>query len=1374
MIIHLDADAFFASVEQAADPRLRGRPVAVGGSRRGIIASASYEARRLGVHTPMPTARALKLCPNLIVVPGDYEKYEHFSRMMFTYAYDFTPQVEVQGIDEGYLDVRGHPRLTAEAIATAVRKAVHDTLKITVSEGVGSNKLISQIASKLHKPDRLTGVPPGQERAFLAPLAATWLPGVGPKAGLRLTQAGLTTIGRVAETRPDDLALLVGAAAPELWNFAQGIDPRPVVPEAPAAKSYGAQETFEQDQTDEVFLLAKLHSLTDGLMARVRADGKMARTLAVRIRYNDMDECERSASLDEPSCTEVDFHPLLRSLLRKAWTRRVSLRLVAVKVSNVYDLLYDPGLPLGGDLDRGQKAAVARVIDDIRSQFGRGAILRGHDLWLRHHEQEVPQPPRQRRSSTRRHAAQQPTPQAKPTCAFLNLKSHYSFLDSLLSPADAVRLAAEAGAQVVALTDPNLHGMVEFCQAAREAGIRPVVAAALQVTATPSEPPQNLNAYVLSPDGQVHLCHLLSLPRITRLDLYEARTGLLVAPAADCGPEVRYAQPADRRLYAVVQSIRTLTLLAEPHPEKRRGAFHFHRDAAPHPDLLKTLLDAETYQPPIGGPLLIPSFTPEDGRTSREFLARLAFEGARQRYGTDWTRVRPQLEEELAIIGEVGYEDYFLLTWDTLQHCRARGIDWITRGSAADSLVCYCLGISGVCPVRFDLYFKRFLNRDRMALHKLPDIDIDFPHDRRDEVVRMLLDQHGAHAAIVGGFNTYQGRSAVADIAKVLGASERQVRQFTERFPHASASQVGAAAAASQEFEHWGMNEEPYRSAIDLAARLDGRPRHAKMHPCGLVLCRHPIRSLTPTFAAAKEGWPTTHLDMHAVEAIGMVKMDLLAQAGLSVLRDTRQALGARGIDCGVGDGRSLEPWKDEAIWSMIAVGESRGVHHIESPAMLNLARMCGVGRIDDLVAIVSVIRPGAANGLKKSQFARRCRGLEPAVYAHASLEPVLRSTYGVVAYEEHIAQICEAFSGLPAGRGDLLRRALVKGKTADINTLRMEFVDCAQRAGRTPQEIAAVWDLLIQFQGYAFCRAHSTAYAVEAYEAAHLKRRWPLEFLAAVLEHGKGFYPRLVYSIEVRRLGFGFRLPDVNSPHSTYFADAECAVIEVPLKQVKGLKVETLGRIVQARGHRPFGSVEDFALRVGPSSDEMEALLRVGALDGITPSRTAQFWAWRRAAQWSVEGNQGLLFAAASEKTEGSLPGNRAEPSHHDRLAAEIELLSFPVSGHPLELYPEVDWSKSTPIRDLAGYVDQAVEVTGLIIEHRVHTQIDGRPMKFLTLCDPTGTVDAEVFADAYARFGVLTARYPVVTVCGIVRAFDGGGGHALDVEIIMTPPKR
>jgi len=387
MIVHLDGDAFFASVEQAATARLRGKAVAVGGLRRGIIASASYEARRCGVYTPMPTSRALKVCPHLILVPGDFEKYEHFSRMMFSYFYDFTPEVEITGIDEGYADMGGNHRVSAERAAEKIRRGIVQSLKITVSEGVAANKLVAQIASKSCKPYGLTHVAAGQEARFLDPLDVGWLPGVGPKAVVAFRQAGLRLIGDVAQAPHSCLRLLVGRGAETLSEHARGIDLRPVVATREAAKSYGQQETFDEDTVDAVYVRRILRLMTDRQMERMRNDDVCARTVSLHLRYTDMVEVSRSESLLEPTRLADDFYGVVEHLLLRAWDRRVRLRMVRVAFSNLYrgypvvDLFHETE-------GRNKKDRLQTLVAEVQARYGTSSLMRGHQFLLNNKDGE--------------------------------------------------------------------------------------------------------------------------------------------------------------------------------------------------------------------------------------------------------------------------------------------------------------------------------------------------------------------------------------------------------------------------------------------------------------------------------------------------------------------------------------------------------------------------------------------------------------------------------------------------------------------------------------------------------------------------------------------------------------------------------------------------------------------------------------------------------------------------------------------------------------------------------------------------------------------------------------------------------------------------
>jgi DNA-directed DNA polymerase III PolC len=1049
-------------------------------------------------------------------------------------------------------------------------------------------------------------------------------------------------------------------------------------------------------------------------------------------------------------------------------------------------------------------------VDDLRR--GNRSIMRGHDLWLSQHRQA----PRQTllkpqlvtdpsATTTNRVLRERPGtgPQiitnhaARLAVPALNVKSCFSFLDSTLTIPAIIEAAVAHDMPAVAITDKNLHAAVPFFQAATAAGIKPIIGAELCCDKKP------LLAYVQNVRGYQNLCRLLSFDNdacITQAQLHDHHEGLILM-AADSSevalPEIRYHKPEDKVFFDIVQSMKTLTLLHEKHARKRRGDFAFHpptewrysvtamQAAQDIASQCEFTFDFKT--------LRFPRYTPADGSTPAAMLYQLAHAGLSQRYGLKAPQHEAQLREELSIIAEVGYEEYFLTVWHLLQECAGQGIGWITRGSAADSLVCYCLGISNVCPIRFELYFKRFLNRDRMALQKLPDIDIDFAHDRKDDVVRLLLDRYGPeHAAIVGGFNTFQARSAFGDVAKVLGIAENEIRRLTEHMPWTDARHAADAVALSRECDHSACQEEPLRTALLMAGMLDGFPRYAKMHPCGVVLSRDPIRDQTPTFISSK-GWPTTHFDMDAVEAVGLIKLDILAQGGLAVLRDTQITLGSQGraldlqsLEVGTRGGTEqpartepVEPWSDPGVWHMIATGNARGVHHIESPAMTSLACMADVRDIDRLVAIVSVIRPGAANGLKKAQFARRAQGLEPVDYTHDSLAPVLRSTFGVVAYEEHILQICEAFAGLAPGRGDVLRRALVKQDIAKINEVKVEFMAAAKERRRDARSIAYVWDLVAGFQGYAFCRAHSTAYAVEAYQGAYAKHYHPAEFMAGVLTNGKGFYSPLVYTLECRRLGIGFHSPDVNIPSDDFTVELSAApsgtpaaplgkAIRAPLRCIKDLGEATLARWRTEIARAPFASVRDFCERVRPEGTETLNLIRAGAFDSLGGNRTEQFWRCMHSSRDVNAGADWLFRDSREDKIRATF---REEPTLLQKLHDEMELFGYTITGHPLDLHPHIAWDTYCPIADLHRYHGQRVTVCGLIIVSRSHLQQNGQPMKFISICDRTGIVECEIFSAAYRVYGLKTVRYPVVQITAEVKPFDNLAGYTLDVLRVEQP---
>jgi len=1004
--------------------------------------------------------------------------------------------------------------------------------------------------------------------------------------------------------------------------------------------------------------------------------------------------------------------------------------------------------------------------------------------------------------------------------AALHNHSFYSMLDSTMPPERVVEAAVASGMKAVGLVDRDtLAGAVTFYKAARAAGVHPVMGSEVtlggggsvvllvenargyrnlcRLLTTRIEHPEGVTREDLAQFSEGLIClagarspvaHAVKRDepgeaRVKELqEIYGRNLALEISPHNDddlrlarmfaalsrrmripmvTAADVHYLAEGERLRYDILASMRTLTLLNQKHPEKLPAGRHHWHAAEDMDRYFGALPQAMTNTVRIAercrfdfelGDIRFPKFSCDDAvALLRAKVAR----GMEWRYGLEpRAEVRERLEREMSIIEDVGYAEYFLIFAEIVEWANANGISSLARGSAAGSLVCYLLGISNVCPFRFGLCFERFLNRERMQFSKLADIDLDLPWDRRDDVINHVFETYGReHVAMIGAVHTFQGRSAVADVAKVYGIPEREVRRFTEHLPWFRGDAEGAVRE-TPECSHLPYDQEPYKTVLAMAGAFDGIPRHFATHPCGLVISSDPIADRMPVFESTTKGLRTTHYTMDDVEELGLLKMDLLGQAGLAVLRDTMDNLRDNGREAV--DWERLD-WEDPVAWETIATGRARGVFHIESPAMTNLLVMSNCRDIDCLTVVESIIRPGAANEGKKMAFARRHQGLEPVTYVHPWLEPLLKDSYGLMAFEEHILLVANGFAGMPWGRADLLRRSLVKNKDPRrIEELGEEFRDCAARLGHKPEEIEAVWGMMRDFAGYMFNKAHSAAYAVEAYAGAWLKSRYPVEFLAAVMTSRRGFYAPMLYVMEALRNGTRFLPPDLHVSDAARFL-VRGQTIRLPLNQVKGLSQATLDRMVEGR---PFGDPGDFWRRVKPARDEWVALLKSGALDVWGEPRGRLFWRMQR-----------LEVSSRPTLVETPLP-ETIEVSEAARARWENEVLGFPVSVHPLDYFaPRVDWSRYWSVEDLTrekeSVFGKLVRVCGLVVADRHHPTPQG-VMKFLTLADYTGFVEVNLFSQVYRDYGHLTAR-PVVAVEATVDAFDNRKGFSLTGQRVL-----
>ena len=874
----------------------------------------------------------------------------------------------------------------------------------------------------------------------------------------------------------------------------------------------------------------------------------------------------------------------------------------------------------------------------------------------------------------------------------------------------------------------------------------------------------------------------------------------------------------------VLQSIGTLTLRGQAHPEKlSRGDYALPRREELQERFAKApevLLDTAEFASRADfdftyGKLFMPHHEGRGGEESGPGYDReeedyrrlrwLCYRGLIRNYAEGvypWVgpgfakptrrKLRERIQRELAIVRETGYAGYFLIFHEIIATCGERGIPVLARGSAAGSLICYCLGVSNVCPFRFGLSFERFLNHERLRHSKLPDIDLDLPWDRRDEIIAYVYEKFGAeHVAMIGGFATFKARAAIAEVGKTLGQPESVVRRWTRYLPLGNLQKFARRRKGRVELRDLD-DDEGFAEALELAMAFDGLPRHPMMHPCGIVVADRPLTEFTPLDPSNK-GFRMTQMAMDPIEDLGLLKLDLLGQAGLSVLRDARRNIeedaGLGSIEGGrseaaVGDAMSAG-YRDPAVFELVKTGNARGVFHIESPAMTNLLRLCRCNDIDCLVATVSVIRPGAANEDKKNLFARRYLGLEPPYYHHPDLEPILRESYGLMIYEEHILLVAHYWGGMGLGKADLLRRILVKKKKgAELEALGREFAACARRKGYSDEEIFTVWDMLVAFSGYMFNKAHGAAYAVEAYEGCQLKVYRPVHFLAAVLQNQRGFYAPLVYVLEAIRNGAVFELPDVNRPADRYRVETVEGRprVTVPLWQIGGVSEGFLKRwhtAVLERGSRlstvpgvapigreaggAFDSWEDFLAAVEPKPSDLLLLARAGALRSFFPNRHQAVW---EAARWTGKAPERNLLVL--EETAAALPDLPPEVPRQN-AEWEEEQIGFPVSVSPLDYWLEGrDRLGVIPAGELEHYVGQEVEVLGVVVASRSHQTMKGKPMQFLTLADATGFCEATVFPEAYQQYGYTLARARVLRARVLVER--DGTGSGLSCQLVSV----
>jgi DNA-directed DNA polymerase III PolC len=763
---------------------------------------------------------------------------------------------------------------------------------------------------------------------------------------------------------------------------------------------------------------------------------------------------------------------------------------------------------------------------------------------------------------------------------------------------------------------------------------------------------------------------------------------------------VYFLKPEEHLHHRAVNAVRTGGLLTTVTPPEITTAEAWFKPAAEmqklfpdHPELLQTTLEiARRCDLKLElGKLIFPEFTVPEGETPDSYLEKVSFEGAQKRYRPVTPEVHSRLTRELGVIEKWKLAPYFLLVLEIVKEANRRGIPAVARGSAASSMVTYCLGISCVCPLRWGLYFERFLNEQR---GDCPDIDIDICGARRDELLDYVYERWGAeHVAMIGSFITMHARLAVREVAKVFGVPPGEVDRFTKRLPHRPVREILSAIRDLPECRDLPIDDEPWKTILQVALRLDDAPRHMGIHPCGTVISARPLTRLTPLERATK-GIVVTQYDMNDIEALGLIKMDLLGQRGFTTMslaldniekKEVQEVKEIKEVEQKSNvapDGvtpcpkaREIDfdaiPENDPATLDVIAAGRTMGVFQIESPAMRGLLRMMKARTLEEVAQALALIRPGAAEYGSKELFIKRLRGQEKVEYPHPALESILGDTRGVCIFQEQVMQISQVAGEMSLAEADLVRRASAKfAGRSDRERLRGKFLQAAGMMALTEQQREETWMMVEKFAGFGFCKAHAATYADISYRMAYLKTHHPAEFLAAMCSAGAGFYHVSAYVEEAKRWGIAVRLPSVNHSRMEYTAedggDGRRA-LRVGLMQVRGLRIETITAILRARGEGgEFKSLEDFLRRVPVERDEIESLIKCGAFDeisGDTPAMTRpeMLWRWNllQASSKSSQTNA-PRFRKPIRNTEGAIrsPRRSGQAGHALSLPQKTERL--------------------------------------------------------------------------------------------------------------------
>ena len=793
----------------------------------------------------------------------------------------------------------------------------------------------------------------------------------------------------------------------------------------------------------------------------------------------------------------------------------------------------------------------------------------------------------------------------------------------------------------------------------------------------------------------------------------------------------------------------------------------------------------------------LPKYDVPEGYTSWEYLQKLCYEGLDQRYRTPSQELKDRLAYELDTIRHMGYVDYFLIVWDFIKYAKDHGIAvGPGRGSAAGSIVSYCLGITTIDPIHYQLLFERFLNPERVSM---PDIDVDFCYERRQEVIDYVTRKYGKDCvAQIVTFGTLAARGVIRDVGRVMDLPYAYVDSIAKMIPQELGITIDKALQMNPELRKLYESDETVTHLIDMAKRLEGLPRHCSMHAAGVVICQKPVEEYVPLSRAA-DGTITTQFIMTTLEELGLLKMDFLGLRTLTVIQNAVQLARKKQPDLQI----DKIDYNDKAVLDYIGTGKTEGIFQLESGGMKNFMKELQPHSLEDVIAGISLYRPGPMDFIP--QYIRGKNDRSSITYDCPQLEPILAPTYGCIVYQEQVMQIVRDLAGYTLGRSDLLRRAMSKKKAAVMEKERKTFVygdeetgvpGCIKN-GIDEQTANKIYDEMIDFAKYAFNKSHAAAYAVVSYQTAWLKYYYPVEYMAALMTSVIDNPTKVAEYIYVcRQMGIKILPPDINKGEADFSVDG--GDIRYGLAAIKSIGRPVIRAIVNDRKELgEFRNLEDFITRI--SSRELmnkrlvENLIKAGALDvrggPRKPFRSIYIQIvdhMQQEKKNSMVGQMSLFDMVSEEQKEEfqiRMP-DVGEYTKENLLGFEKEVLGVYVSGHPLESYEE-EWRKviSATTADFqvdpeVGYTkvrDGAREIIGGIIAEKTvkHTKTN-QMMAFLTVEDLFGTVEVVVFPRDYEKYRQYLEEDNKIFVKGRVSEEDDKASKLICEKILPFGQKK